>query len=477
MEMNEPLNPQNLPPTPPSSANPAPPTDPLRNVRPMSELERDLERERKRAEAAENLLRQQESLRGEADRQLKDILEQLKREKNEQDSEEEKSHARGRIDALEERLDEMHHTWSELLKEALAKGGSAASSPLSDSVFTEMQNFKNTLAHILPEIGRLGTAMTARIGETDRRIALEMEKFELKLGSLAQERAALQAAMEEERHRLRQEFAKERMADDAKAHSQWEEIRKTLAQVLSVQQAGTQDTASLREMTDKLQSTLNRPEKAKDLMTLDLEQEKRDLMAALKARAEELRAYTEERRDVERSMGESLLNLNRELEAERSKQLEFESQISDLRLQIQSRENQLDIARKSADEKELARQALAAERDDLGKALAEAIHKSKGQAVSAIQTDEAWQKQIEEIQRRLDTERNRRMETESQLADTRAKMQTLTDHIARTIQEKERIENQAAGWTQERETLLDTLRKKDEMISMLSATFQSLTKK
>src|SRR5262249_6651274 len=81
------------PPPPPHSAEAEPLNDFLRNRLETTEIE--LSKERDKARRFEGMLRQQEAVRSETDRQLKAILEQLKVEKNQRDREDEKSHDQG----------------------------------------------------------------------------------------------------------------------------------------------------------------------------------------------------------------------------------------------------------------------------------------------------------------------------------------------------------------------------------------------
>jgi hypothetical protein len=56
-------------------------------------------------------------------------------------------------------------------------------------------------------------------------------------------------------------------------------------------------------------------------------------------------------------------------------------------------------------------------------------------------------------------------------------MGTLAEQTARTLQERDAVVARHSEWDKERQRLLDMVRKKDEMISLLSATFQGALKK
>jgi len=53
----------------------------------------------------------------------------------------------------------------------------------------------------------------------------------------------------------------------------------------------------------------------------------------------------------------------------------------------------------------------------------------------------------------------------------------LRAQLAKALQDKDAVVNRFGAWSQEREKLLQTIREKDEMISMLSSTFQGMLKK
>lgn len=78
----------------------------------LEAVEAELARERERSAEARARLEAKDANRGEVEEQIRAISEALKRER-------ESSHARGRIEALEDRLDRMHASWSEALDDKL----------------------------------------------------------------------------------------------------------------------------------------------------------------------------------------------------------------------------------------------------------------------------------------------------------------------------------------------------------------------
>lgn len=161
----EPLDPKTppVPPVPPRPEwlKPAPAPAAAAGVTPMMDffqrrveaLERELALERERAASAQSLLAQQDALRGEVDKQLKDLSEQIKREKGEREGEEARSHSRGRIEALEKRLDEMNSTFAQLLKEAVARRDDAPS-PSSAALAAELSAFRGALKDGMDGVAR-----------------------------------------------------------------------------------------------------------------------------------------------------------------------------------------------------------------------------------------------------------------------------------------------------------------------------------
>ena len=61
--------------------------------------------------------------------------------------------------------------------------------------------------------------------------------------------------------------------------------------------------------------------------------------------------------------------------------------------------------------------------------------------------------------------------------DARGQMGALAEQTARSLQERDAALARYSDWEKERQRLLDAIRKKDDMISLLSATFQGALKK
>jgi len=339
----------------------------------LESLERELAAERERAQSAQALFRQQEALRGEVESALKGLSEQLRREKAERESAEEKTRAHGRIEALEKRLDDMHSAWASLLKETIAQ---------------------------------------RQAGETA---------------------AAASSARDQERQ---------------------EEILQGLERAL-----------------ERLA-----PPQAKDEVIAALEGEKEDLLKALRARVDSLRRYAQERKQVEQTMGQSLMDANREIDQERQKARLLEARIPELELEAARLKDRLAAAERLSVDKDERLLRLSAEREELARALAAEGEKAREQIAQRSQSDQEWSRRVSELQELLSQERQARLSEAEALSELRSRMATLSEHLAKALQEKQAAEAGSSSWSQERERLLSSIREKDEMISMLTATFQKLMK-
>ncbi|MFH2204445.1 MAG: hypothetical protein ABIJ96_15115 [Elusimicrobiota bacterium] len=484
----------------------------------MELMERELYQARERSQASENALKQQDALRGEVESQLKKISEQIKQEKLVQRLEEDKSASRGRVDSLEKRLDEMHQSWSELLKQAIGKReadvslagveAQAISDGLSD-LRQEMARFKEELAGLpgmLPEIrslremipaeaerrateekavrenlralvDRMGESLLARLTEIDTRLVRERDEHQERLAVMNRERTSLQEAMEELHHNVRQETLKDRIALENQFNAKIQKLQESLGAVNEKQADAGDSLTNIQDVAKKLHDILTRPAKAKDQMILDLESEKRELMDALNERTERLREYTFERREVERSLGESLMDVSRQLETERAKDRQRLEQISSLEGKIQALQADAKLEADKLTQKEERYRKLADERDQIVQALTLEADKVQMQISERMASEERWEKKILEFQKLLNDEKDKRLQAEQANSDLRAQSQTLADHIARVLREKESTEKEFAQWHHEREELKAALMKKDDMVGMLSSTFKNILKK
>ena len=441
----------------------------------MEAIEMELAKERERAHEAEHLLRQQEALRSQADKELKSILLQLKAEKTERERGEERSHAQGRIDALEKRLDEMHTAWMNLLKEALSKRDegseqaavqAAASSAGLRALSESLTSVHEQLGTVPDAVSRIGDTVTERLAEMDRRLSAEIRRHE-ELGQLwSREKAALTEAIEEQRHQIRQEYTKERMALQARFQEQLEEFKRGLERL---DKARTDDSSALARALELLSQTheiVSRPQSAKDEQVAALQREKQDLLKSLQDRTAALRDFTLERRDVERSLGESLMDATRQLQQERAKHGPLEARIAELEQQLASGER-----------REKLHEAVVAERDRVLQSLLETTAKLQESETKMAQIQRQEDERLREAQAAAEKERQHAAAAERRSADLQAKIDTLSDHIAQILRERERNESQLGQWKDERDKFIMELQKKEELLSMLSSTFQGLLKK
>jgi DNA repair exonuclease SbcCD ATPase subunit len=477
-------------------------------------LERELALERERAQSAQGLLGQQEALKAEVDQHLKAITDQLRREKTERDGDAARSHAHGRIEALEKRLDEMNATFAQLLKDAVAGRGEAGPSAgalaaelsafraaLKDAVdgvsrwrgemreLTELAPRVQELSERLPEnekhfeesVGRRVDEFAAGLTRTldDLRRAQEAERVRLddRVEALARERADLTRLWDDQARAAREREQKDRAARESEVARQVAELSRRLEALATGQQGVVQVESETRALMERALSILTATPKSKDEFIAALEAEKAEIMAELRDRQESLRRFAEERRGVEKSLGDSLLRVSSELEDERARTRAADARAAELLGKVETASARAaDLERAVSDRDERVR-LIAAERDEIARALIEESDKVRRavaerreleSAVSA--SDAAWRKRLEEVNTRLAS-------AEASASEARAQLGALAGQSARALQERDATLARFSAWEVERQRLLEIVRKKDEMISLLSATFQGALKK
>lgn len=517
--------PRPIPPAPPRPelvASPRPPaaSQPLTPMmeffqRRVEALERELALERERATTAQNLISHQEALRGEVDAHLKAMTEQIRREKGERDSDEARVHARGRVDALEKRLDEMHATFAELLKEAVARSSSAAA-PMAEALGAELTVFRRTIkevadqverwrgemaslpellpevralarrvpedegrfeAHIARRLDEFAAKVEALVADLDRRQGLEGRKLEERVSDFAREREAMARLWEEQGHAIRQEHARERIARETAVGDQVADLARRLDELAAGRRESAAGAAHLDDGIRRILAHLTATPKAKDQIIEALEQEKADLSKALHARVEETRRFAFERRDIEKSLGDGLLKLTAELEAERARVRGAQDEAAALRGRVAELASRVADLERVVSERDVRLESVSAERDELTRALVAESEKLRGGLASRADSEARWNARVLELQRRVEEENAVRAAESATAADLRAKLAALSDHLARALQEKDATIARFSDWDKERRRLLDLVSKKDEMISMLSSAFQGSLKK
>lgn len=523
LEPQPPVPPRPVPPAPPRPELIAPPAR-LPAATPMMDffqkrveaLERELAAERERAAAATSLLSQQEALKNEVEGHLKGLTDQLRREKAERDGEEAKSHARGRVEALERRLDEMNATFAQLLKEAVTRQSPAAAIVPVEALGAELTVFRRTIKDVADQVTRWRDEMkelpallpevrsiAARIPEDERRFEdqisnrldqfasklqgtlsdwerrhdLELRKQDDRLQSLVDERAALSKMWEQQGHQIRTEFLKERISRETAISDQVAELAKRLDAVnLSQREAGA-GAASVREALDHVVRILTATPKAKDEVIVELEAEKAELLKAMRERHEQLRLVLDERRAIEKTMGDSLVALSAQLEAERARTRAADARHEETKGGIETLQNRIADLERAVAERDSRALSLGAERDELTRALvaeAEKVRKALDERAAA---DERWHQRVLEVQRKVEEETARASQEAASTGDLRAKVATLSEHMARALQERDAVVARFADWERERQRLLDALKQKDGMVAMLSSAFQGSLKK
>ncbi|MFI5362639.1 MAG: hypothetical protein ACHQ49_11770 [Elusimicrobiota bacterium] len=470
-----PPRPEWIAPAPPGAAAPAPAPIPAATPvmeffqRRLESLEKELALERERASAAQSLLGHQEALKNEVDDHLKALTDQLKREKLERDNEEARSHSRGRVEALEKRLDEMNSTFAQLLKEAVsARDGGASGSAREQKQFEEgagrrLDEFSARLARSLEEWKREQAAARA---ELDARVE-----------ALARERADLARTWESQARALREENFKDRAAREADLSRRVGEISARLAEMSGAQESSARGAEPVLAGLERVIAILTATPKAKDAAIAELQQERRELAELARDRQDALSRFAEERRAVEKSMGEGLLRLTGELEDERARGRAAAAEAGARLGTVETLQARAADLERCVSDRDARIVQLCAERDELARSLVAEADKVRRGLEERRAADEETDKRIADLRKLLGDESVRRAAAEASAADARSHMASLAEQTARSLQERDGTLARYSDWEKERQRLLDTIRKKDEMISLLSSTFQGALKK
>ncbi len=534
MDPLEPQPPRPVPPAPPRPELLAPPqrlpaSTPMMDFfqKRIEALEREVVTERERATAATSLLTQQEALKTEVEGHLKGLTDQLRREKAERDGEEAKSHARGRVEALERRLDEMNATFASLLKEAVSRQSPAAANesaqPSVSALGAELTVFRRTIKDVadqvtrwreemkdlpalLPEVRSLAaripederrfedqisrrleefaSKLSGTLSDLERRHDLELRKQDDRLQSLVEERAALSRLWIEQGQSIRSEFLKERIAREMAVSDQIAELAKRLDAVNIGQREADAGSASVREGLDRILKVVTATPKAKDEIIVELEGEKAELLRTMRERHEQLRAVLNEHREIEKTMGDSLVALSGQFEVERARTraADARTRAADARAvgaegDLEPLRNRISDLERTVSERDARAQSLGAERDELTRALVAEAAKVRLAIAERTACDERWHERHLELQRKVTDETARADSQASSTTDLRAKVATLSEHMARVLQERDGIVARFADWERERQRLLDALKQKDGMVAMLSSAFSGALKK
>jgi DNA repair exonuclease SbcCD ATPase subunit len=524
MDPQEPTPPRPVPPAPPRPEWIKPPALPsaAQAVTPMMEffqrrvenLERELSLERERAASAQSLIAHQESLKNEVDQHLKALTDQLKREKIERESEESKSHSRGRVEALEKRLDEMNSTFAQLLKDAVSSRGDGG--PSAAALAAELASFRGALkdgmdgvarwrgelrelSALVPQVqglterlpqdeklfeesvGRRLDEFSARLARSleDWKRSQELERAELdaRVEALARERGDLARVWESQSRAQREEQFKERVARDVAVERQVGALAERLDALSAAQDGAAKGADGVRAGLDRVISILTQTPKAKDAVIEVLEAEKAEYAQMARERVEALRRFAAERREVEKSMGDGLLKLTSQLEDERANTRAAEARVGEVLGRVDVLQARVRDMERQLGERDERLLALAAERDEIARTLFAETAKVARAHEERRAADAASDDRLSELRRRLDEEVARRTAAEGAAVDSRLQMTALAEQTARTFQERDATLARFSDWEKERQRLLESLRKKDEMISMLSATFQGALKK
>ncbi len=493
---SDPPQPPPVPPAPPPPELIKPPQThvPLTPMmdffqRRLESLERELALARERAGSAERELKSQASIRTEVEVEMRSISEQLRREKTERESGESQSMAKGRIEALEKRLDEMHQTWAQLLREVVARGREGPGTAESAEPISQLAAAVRRLDASLPqglrsvetalesEVAALGSALSHGLADAVRRLSHELSRQEERLAQEARERAALSRAWEERDHALRQETQRERLAQDANLARQLGALAVQFQELLDRHGQASQQGVESHALLQRAVAALTAQPKARDVEIAELQSEVKALADALRERSERLRIYSEERRQIESTLGESLVRGQTEVSAERERARQAHQALVEAQLGAADLKDRLAAATRALDDAQARHAGLAAERDELVKSLAAASEAARSDIEGRRRSDEDWRRRLEPLQEELRQNHRRGEELAAARDKAQSDLGVLSGQLAKALQEKDAAAARGGSWERERAELLETLRKKDDLIAMLSASFQGLFKK
>jgi len=478
-------------------------------------LERELALERERAQSAQGLLAQQDALKAEVDGTLKTITDQLKREKSERDGDEARARAHGRVEALEKRLDEMNATFAQLLKDAVGSRNEAAG-PSAGALAAELAAFRAALKDAVDGVSRWRgelrelAALAPRVSELSERLPQDEKIFEESVGrrvdefaarlartledwkraqdadrtrlderveAMAREREGLARLWDDQSRAAREREFKDRVAREAEVSRQVAELASRLEALAASEQGLARGADSSREALERVLAILTATPKAKDEVIAALEAEKAEVLAELRERHESFRKFSEERRAVEKSLGDGLVKAAAEIEDERARTRAAEARAAELQGRVETLSAKLADAERAAADRDDRARALAEERDELARTLMAEADKNRRSLGERREAEAAAAEREAALRQRIADAAGRADHAAAEAAETRAQVAALAAQSARTLQERDSIVARFSDWDKDRQRLLETLRKKDEMISLLSATFQGALKK
>ena len=153
------------------------------------------------------------------------------------------------------------------------------------------------------------------------------------------------------------------------------------------------------------------------------------------------------------------------------------NEISTAKGEIENRDTRIAGLERTMAEREVRAQSTGAERDELTRALVAEAEKVRLAIAERSASDERWHQRHLELQRKVEDETARAAQEAATTSDLRAKVATLSEHMARALQERDGIVARFADWERERQRLLEALKQKEGMVAMLSSAFQGSLKK
>ena len=110
---------------------------------------------------------------------------------------------------------------------------------------------------------------------------------------------------------------------------------------------------------------------------------------------------------------------------------------------------------------------MAAERDELTKALLAEAAKVREQISERVRSEAAWGAKLSQAQDRAAAETARAAKEAMSVSEAQARLTVVSDQMMRALQDRDAILNRFAAWEKDRQALLKTIRDKDDMIAAL----------
>ncbi len=318
------------------------------------------------------------------------------------------------------------------------------------------ERLKAVSAGLRFELERLEAAVSEGLSGLRRDAALRAQIDEERVETFARERAAWERAVWEERAALDREYRTARLEMEKVSAAATDRILARLADMKDSQEALL---AAVREShagwREALEASKEKPA-AKDEQIAGLKSEVLELAQALKEKEESFLSYADQRKGFDRQMQDRIMSLERELNDEKRRALDFPAKSDGLEIKVSSLSEQLRVAQEALKERVKSLGELAEERERLLKAL-------KKEADQRQRDEAERQESVRKLGLELAAEMARNEAAAKEIKDLRADLESGRTDLEAALR---------AG--AEREELAKSLREKEELLRLVHGAFQGL---